>query len=416
MSYKKLPLVFLAIALGASLAPAEPQDPVTIQGLIDGAAPGDLVIVPPGIYHENIALKDNMILVGNGPESTVIDGGGAQFVVTHGKNSAIAGFTVRNGIIGINNNHNYIGVFDCAVTNNRQYGILLAHATGLVERNLVADTTSQAGIACFSSNPFIISNVISNNPTGILVWRNHVPTITNNFIVDNEYGIRVGGGASAILDYNTFLRNRKGHVLGQEPGKTDIIDPRTLDHVVTLGGVDVERFLARMALAMDQAASEHPVVFYDLRKELGTFGVLTLFPWATFTVGAATEDTVIAGHEAYDLMTSDELRSEYLKTSKRPAIAVKNPDKPDQDMDRYALETLYIHPGSYFERDDRKLVFKRETNFSRIKIIVPEGYLPISSSHAMTPERVKGRLIVSIVDIGSTFVELLMEPSPVADE
>jgi pectin methylesterase-like acyl-CoA thioesterase len=47
----------------------------TIQAAIDAANKGDTVFVSPGIFIENIRLKDGLTLQGAGADVTTIDGG-----------------------------------------------------------------------------------------------------------------------------------------------------------------------------------------------------------------------------------------------------------------------------------------------------------------------------------------------------
>ena len=58
-----------------------PRDYKTIQEAVDAAARGDTVWVAPGVYEETVIIDQAMTLCGAGPESTIIDGGGAGHVI-----------------------------------------------------------------------------------------------------------------------------------------------------------------------------------------------------------------------------------------------------------------------------------------------------------------------------------------------
>ncbi len=104
---------FLILTLSAHPTQAAtihvPADYATIQGAIDSAVDGDMVLVSSGTYFENIDfLRKGIILLGeSGAENTVIDGGlctsgeNSCSVVTFGyvpETAVLDGFTITNGI------------------------------------------------------------------------------------------------------------------------------------------------------------------------------------------------------------------------------------------------------------------------------------------------------------------------------
>ncbi len=80
-----------------------PADQPTIQNAIDAAMDGDLVLVAPGTYVENIDFIDKAITVMSeeGAEVTIIDGNQAGSVVTFANGDTgtalLQGFTIRSG-------------------------------------------------------------------------------------------------------------------------------------------------------------------------------------------------------------------------------------------------------------------------------------------------------------------------------
>ena len=73
-----------------------PDDYPTITDGIREAVPGDTVYVKKDIYNENIILRSGIILKGEDPGETIIDGGG-KTVVVGAYQSQVKGFTIRNG-------------------------------------------------------------------------------------------------------------------------------------------------------------------------------------------------------------------------------------------------------------------------------------------------------------------------------
>ena len=136
-----------------------PEDYPLIQWAINAADSGDTIIVSLGIYNERIVVNKTVNLVGQNPDTTVIDAQGTGAVVTvTAPNVNVTGFTIKNGepwgITGgylVSNNiveNNGAGIKDAKIIKNNivrnngagfseSWGIL-AH-NSLIEGNTVLD-------------------------------------------------------------------------------------------------------------------------------------------------------------------------------------------------------------------------------------------------------------------------------------
>ena len=138
-----------------------PADQPTIQAGIDASAVGDIVLVQPGIYFENIDFNGRIVYVASlflttGDtsyiSSTVIDGSSSgstvRFASGEGSHSVINGFTIQNGNSGAG------GVIFCENSNPTITNNIIAGGAAIVG----------GGIYCGnSSNPLISNNIIRDN-------------------------------------------------------------------------------------------------------------------------------------------------------------------------------------------------------------------------------------------------------------
>ena len=235
---------FLNAATAATLD--VPGQYSTIQAAIDDANGGDIVIVQPGTYYENITMKDGVTVQGSGADVTTIDGGGNDHVVVFNLASGtISGFTITNsgnhrgGIftsqctVRIENNvvvNNHKGIIlssnsTAVIIGNRIMnhtgvfgsGIEVSSSSATIANNIIAHNGGWAGIDCTSSSPSIIKNTITGNEHyGIYCNPISTQVIANNIITHNEYGIMAhGGGESPVpllhISYNDVWNNSEAN-------------------------------------------------------------------------------------------------------------------------------------------------------------------------------------------------------------
>jgi len=203
-----------ATALSFSDTIHVPGDQPTIQQAIEAATAGDLVLVAPGTYVEEIKFLGKAITVRStmGPKATVIDGNHAWNPVTFMDNesfdSVLDGFTVQHG-----------------KSSGLGGGIQCYSASPTITHNIIKDNWAYGhlamggGIMCVNiSSPIIESNIICDNETsrgaGIYCsWGSKARIASNLFYgnnADQGGAIYLAAGANTVITHNTIVSNIAG--------------------------------------------------------------------------------------------------------------------------------------------------------------------------------------------------------------
>jgi Right handed beta helix region len=183
-----------------------PSDQPTIRAAITFAIDGEMVLVAPGTYVENINFEGKAIIVTSesGPEVTIIDGGNADPVVSftsgEGRDSVLNGFTLQHGF------NNQDGIF------NEGGGIKVLESSPTITNNVIRNNQAcnGGGIGIGFGSPLIRQNTITGNDAiicgitpgaggGIRVngassIKGLDVEILDNVISDNVSGAGAGGG------------------------------------------------------------------------------------------------------------------------------------------------------------------------------------------------------------------------------
>jgi hypothetical protein len=203
-------------AAGAEVIPVSAGE--SIQAAIDRADVGDVILVGPGVYRENLILRgEDLILRSSaGSAATVLDGGGVAPVlrVMNGETAAtrIEGFTIRNG--GKLREWPY-----------PEGAILISGASPRIIDNLITGTTLCSGgaVTIWGGAPLIRRNIIRDNHVegcyypvggGITVGGNatdDMPVIQDNLIEDNTQwnggGIGLASAGRVRIENNVIRNN-----------------------------------------------------------------------------------------------------------------------------------------------------------------------------------------------------------------
>jgi hypothetical protein len=382
-----------------------------LQDLIDGAEPGEEVLVQPGIYHGTLVLRDGVTLRStDGDAVTIIDGQGAETVVSFGKESALIGFTVRNGNILAASKGNFIGLFENTLESFQRFGVFFEGGSGVVTHNLIRGNERSVGIFSFSANPLVINNVIEDNNIGFQWYPHLIPSVIGNLFRNNRVAVSGASADTIVLQGNLFDGNTTAASFGELPAGNEIraVAP---NEFVLARGQPTSLYRDLMDTTYEAAVKDHPIIVYDLHDEPGVFDAVTLFPWATFTVSASAIDTRIDTHEAYDWVADRALHSELIREAdQRPAVRVNNPEILEKMRERYVLESRYVHPASYVQEPDGRRIFRRMTNLAQIEVVAPNGYTVVESTPPGVVNDGGDRALVSIHDVGVTHVEVIMVP------
>ncbi len=174
-----------------------PDNYTTIQGAIDAANLTDVVQVRGGTYYENIFINKTVSLIGEKPETTIIDGGqsNATFspaVYVYGENAKgvrICNFTIQGS--------NAWGIY------------ILSNATAYVEKNIITNNSGGIVADASNNNNFINNTIINNNFEGILFFESSENTMANNTIGENAYNFGIlGSYFNHSIDTSNFINGK----------------------------------------------------------------------------------------------------------------------------------------------------------------------------------------------------------------
>ena len=213
---KKCGLALIVGVIFCSLAGAReiyvPADFSTIQAGIDDANNGDVVIVSPGRYYENINFKGkNITVASTAPEdwsvveATILDGSrpvdpnrGSVVTFAGGetKDAVVKGFTITGGSGYWLKKAVWFGGGICC------YGGAATISNNIIENNNVAGTGG--GIRC-QSGCLIYNNIIRNNHSFSGAIYSESSTIMGNIIYGHSYNgysgsIHIRNGAAKVLN------------------------------------------------------------------------------------------------------------------------------------------------------------------------------------------------------------------------
>jgi parallel beta-helix repeat protein len=163
-----------------------------IQDAIYAASPGDTIYVYNGTYSGFLIEKNDLTVIGENRDTTIISGSGTLYLVEvrSTSNVTISGFTVQNTV----SPWDAIRVTSC---NNI-----------IISGNKFTDNWCGIWIRYHSENIVITDNVITRNHCGISLFQSTYSFISGNNITNNEYGVYLYGlSENNIISHNNFINN-----------------------------------------------------------------------------------------------------------------------------------------------------------------------------------------------------------------
>jgi len=185
----------------------------TIQAAIYAASSGDIIRVRAGTYNESIIIdKHNLMLIGENRENTIINCGGAGFVVyIIANNLTFSDFTVQNGEYGIylykSSNNNFTG----NIALNNQYGIYLERSNYNSFSGNTVSGNNYGIYVYYSSHNVLSSNNASRNNHGIYLEGSSYDSLSDNTVTsNNRHGIFLYHSSNIVISGNTAVNNTYG--------------------------------------------------------------------------------------------------------------------------------------------------------------------------------------------------------------
>jgi parallel beta-helix repeat protein len=168
------------------------KDYTKIQDAINAAHPGDTVYIYNGTYREQITVYEDINIIGENNQSTIIEGNGAQnssgiYIIEDSVN--VSNINVDNFDIGIyiyySSNDN---VASNIITNSNEGIYVHSGSNNNIVSNIIADN-SNVGISLLSaSKNNIASNTLTNNSLGVSLLHSSNNTIETNIIEKTSGG------------------------------------------------------------------------------------------------------------------------------------------------------------------------------------------------------------------------------------
>jgi parallel beta-helix repeat protein len=166
-----------------------PDNYTTIQEAIDNASSGDTIFVRKGTYNEHVVVNKTIILVGEDPTVTIIDGLGTDDIIfVRANNVTVKDFTLRN-------------------SGKYKSGIVIDHSVGNVITNNKIINNYEGIALLFSSNNVVSGNTVSDNNDGITFLYSGNNVVSGNTVSSNYDGVYLDYSSNNVVSSNVISHN-----------------------------------------------------------------------------------------------------------------------------------------------------------------------------------------------------------------
>jgi parallel beta-helix repeat protein len=205
-------ILFILAATSWSKRIIVPENFSTIKRALGESDEGDTVFVKNGIYKENFSLVDNVTILGENKEKTIIKGDRKNPVIIGTDGAILKNFTVTNGSIGILCRFSTPVISDNIIEHNRNAGIHAIFYLPVISENKI-QKNGKFGVflhcvkglkTAIYNNTFDgngHSGIYCNNNTDVIIAR-------NTFSHNKHYGVFARNSRNTQLIDNTFIQNK----------------------------------------------------------------------------------------------------------------------------------------------------------------------------------------------------------------
>jgi cytochrome c peroxidase len=190
-------------ALAAPVGSAAPQtisvaSGASIQAAVDRAAPGDTIVVEPGVYHESVTIKVPGVTLkgqGSGDARPVLDG---RNQLENGVLATAGAFTIENLVV-----RNYL-----------KNGVIARGADGATFRDLRTENTGEYGVFPVESANVLVERCVTSgvSDTGIYVGQSRDIVIRDSEAFGNTSGVEIENSINAVVE-NNYIHDNSGGIL-----------------------------------------------------------------------------------------------------------------------------------------------------------------------------------------------------------